>query len=87
MEGIFFEIEFTDGTKRIIDSRAVMQYRFYPSENRVSPDGWGCGIEYMISSLSHNKAIVLGTWTARGTLGMKEEEVINTANIRTIKPV
>lgn len=82
---MFFEIEFMDGVKRIIDSRAVMQYTFYPSENRVRPEGWGCCMEYFVSSLSQGKALVL--CDGFQSIHPEMSEVINTVNIRTIKLV
>lgn len=83
---MFFEIEFMDGVKRIIDSRGVMQYRKSPSETRTVIDGWGCCMEYFITSLSQGKAIVI-TKNWREHCTEDESEVINTVNIRNIKPV
>jgi len=86
MEGIFFEIEFMDGVKRTIDSRAVLQWHYGADTNRIVPDGWGCCMEYFVSSLSLGKAIVIcNDWRA-GTCH-EENEVINAVNIRIIKSV
>lgn len=83
----FYEIEFMDGVKRIIDSRGVMQYRVGRSETRTAVDGWGCCMEYFITSLSQGKAIVVADWRNYSVGREDRSETINTANIRTIKPV
>lgn len=84
---MFYEIEFMDGVKRIIDSRGVMQYRAGPSSTRTSVDGWGCCMEYFITSLSQGKALVIVADWRKHPRREDDAETINVANIRSIKPV
>lgn len=83
----YYEIEFMDGLKRIIDSRGVMQYRRGPSETRTVVDGWGCCMEYFITSLSQGKALVVVEDFRKHPRIEDDAEAINVAIIRTIKPV
>lgn len=83
----FYEIEFMDGVKRIVDSRGVMQYRAGPSETRTLVDGWGCSMEYFITSLSQGKALVVVEDFRKHPRVEDDAEAINVVNIRTIKPV
>ena len=87
---MFFEIQYMDGEREVVDSQRVLIYDLRDLIDRTLIErGVGCNLNYLINSLAKNKPIVilddpLG-FARTNSAETGERRVIHASNIKDIK--